>query len=1043
MTCSKNRDDYTVGWVAALSIERAAAIAMLEEKHDKPLDFSNPTSDPNTYAWGRIAEHNIVIASLPAGVYGTTSAATTATNMLSSFPNVRVGLMVGIGAGIPDLDIRLGDVVVSQPSGTGGGGFLNAPPQALLTALGALQAAHEMQPSRVPEFLGEMLERYPQMAKGTATKPSYAFPGRLHDRLFAPTYKHAAGRRSCQQCDPAQEIPREEREESDPVIHYGLIASGNTLVKDAEARDALLAELGDECMCLEMEAAGLMNSFPCIIVRGISDYADSHKNDRWQRYAAAAAAAFAKEFLSCVPASDVQNTPSAVKILQDINQKMGEIHHDTKAGFDSMHLQKRQEKLDAWLSAIDHSTNQQRARDTRQEGSGQWFLQGEHFSTWQTEPASFLWLHGIPGCGKTVLSSAIVDHLQQTPSDGDSDILLLYFYFDFTDSRKESLDNAVRSLISQLYYKEPQSQKHLDLLWSQKGREQPSTQELSSTFEKMLEDAGEVWVILDALDECKTRDGSPAPGLLKWLENLHLRHKSLHLLVTSRPENDIKSAIESFAKKEWVLCLESHLVAKDIHNFIHERVTKHDDLKRWRKRPEVQQEIERVLQAKSDGMFRWVACQLQILKDCTDYFLLKKALSSLPETLSATYARILESIPEMHLPSTARILHFLILSDRALRLDEAVDAIAVQPSERPRFNPINRMPDPLEISRYCSSLVILTTRDTGEEEIVEMQLAHFSVKEFFLSKPPNLLKPGINKYFGDRAARITFAETCLSYLRELNETDSIYTILESRPFALYCSEYWSRHAAMVEDEESVASLVQAFFTDPGFYTTCYQLFNPDWPWKALPGKSDVEAGGLYYASQGGFKQAVTTLLNRGADVNVQGGNHSNALTAASAKGHEQIVQMLLDKGADDLNSALQAALLRGYEQIVQMLLDKGADDLNSTLQAAAIRGYEQIVQMLLDKGANVNIQNGNHGSALQIAARGGYEQIIVQMLLDKGADVNIQSKYYGSALQAAAIEGYEQIVQMLLDKGADMNIQSKYYSSALQAAIIEEYKQII
>lgn len=120
-----SRDHYTVGWIAALPLELAAAIAMLDEQHDKPIDFIQPSTDSNSYKWGRVGQHNIVIASLPAGIYGTTSSATTSSLMLSSFPSIRVGLLVGIGAGIsrPEAgyDIRLGDVVVCQPDGPSGG----------------------------------------------------------------------------------------------------------------------------------------------------------------------------------------------------------------------------------------------------------------------------------------------------------------------------------------------------------------------------------------------------------------------------------------------------------------------------------------------------------------------------------------------------------------------------------------------------------------------------------------------------------------------------------------------------------------------------------------------------------------------------------------------------------------------------------------------------------------------------------------------------------------------------------------------------------
>ena len=110
-TSLESRDLYTVGWISALPLERAAATATLDERHEKPLDFAQLHSDKNSYTWGRIGEHNVVIASLPTGVYGTTSAAATALTMLSSFPHIRIGLMVGIRAGIPrpeqGYDIRL------------------------------------------------------------------------------------------------------------------------------------------------------------------------------------------------------------------------------------------------------------------------------------------------------------------------------------------------------------------------------------------------------------------------------------------------------------------------------------------------------------------------------------------------------------------------------------------------------------------------------------------------------------------------------------------------------------------------------------------------------------------------------------------------------------------------------------------------------------------------------------------------------------------------------------------------------------------------
>jgi nucleoside phosphorylase len=337
---------YTVGWIAALSKELAAALAMLDERHGKPNDFKKPSSDKNSYHWGRIGDHNIVIASLAAGIYGTTSAATTAMHVLSSFPNIKIGLMVGIGAGIArpkqKRDIRLGDIAVSLPQGQSGGvlqydlgksrmsgdqghatytferiGFLNSPPEALLKALTTLRAQVRLEGSKVPSFLQDMLKRYPQMAEDEPDEPGYVYQGQENDTLFEASYIHASDT-GCEDCDSTRIIPRTARRNPDvPRVHYGVIASGNKLVKNAAERDLILKESGENCICLEMEAAGLMNSFPCLVIRGICDYADSHKNDDWQEYAAATAAAYAKEFLGFMDNQDLVQTTRAIDLLQN------------------------------------------------------------------------------------------------------------------------------------------------------------------------------------------------------------------------------------------------------------------------------------------------------------------------------------------------------------------------------------------------------------------------------------------------------------------------------------------------------------------------------------------------------------------------------------------------------------------------------------------------------------------------------------------------------------------------------------------------------
>ena len=112
----------------------------------------------------------------------------------------------------------------------------------------------------------------------------YSFPTHERDQLFLPSYPHQSGG-SCDQCDVRQTISRDPRLDNDPEVHYGNIKSANIVVKDPAAREALKKDMN--ILCVEMEAAGLMDTLPCLVIGGICDYADSHKNKRWQPYAAA------------------------------------------------------------------------------------------------------------------------------------------------------------------------------------------------------------------------------------------------------------------------------------------------------------------------------------------------------------------------------------------------------------------------------------------------------------------------------------------------------------------------------------------------------------------------------------------------------------------------------------------------------------------------------------------------------------------------------------------------------------------------------------
>lgn len=323
--------NYTVGWICAISTEHVAAQAFLDEKHEGPGYVS--FNDTNNYTLGKIGKHNVVIAVLPDGEYGISSAAGVAKDLLNSFPNVRIGLMVGIGGGAPSPkhDIRLGDIVVSAPRDGEVGvfqydfgktiqdqkfrptGVLNQPPTVLRTAVSGLRSDYEIEGHQLEEAIYGILEKKPRLRK------KYKRPDPGSDRLYRSGFVHTPyNEASCAVVcgdDPSHLILRHERaeDEDNPAIHYGLIASANQLMKDASIRDRLAAE--KDVLCFEMEAAGLMNHFPCLVIRGIWNYADSHKNTDWQGYAAMTAAAYAKDLLYRIAPNRVEAEKRITEIL--------------------------------------------------------------------------------------------------------------------------------------------------------------------------------------------------------------------------------------------------------------------------------------------------------------------------------------------------------------------------------------------------------------------------------------------------------------------------------------------------------------------------------------------------------------------------------------------------------------------------------------------------------------------------------------------------------------------------------------------------------
>jgi NACHT domain len=251
------------------------------------------------------------------------------------------------------------------------------------------------------------------------------------------------------------------------------------------------------------------------------------------------------------------------------------------------------------LSAPDPHLNHSKALEGRLAGSGTWLVNSKQYADWKTNPGSFLWLHGIPGCGKTILSSTIIDDIlcycRNNPTAA-----VAYFYFDFKDNEKQQHQKMIRSLSKQLSLQSAMMPPVLITLFSscEDGEQQPTASKLLPVLQRMIQEPSEFFIILDALDDCLERQ-----ELLADIDKIAgWGIEKLHIISTSRKEKDIEKTLGPLVGDRGKIWVQSALVNDDISAYIQERLQTDRSLRRWQKRPETLQEIKARLIGKADGM---------------------------------------------------------------------------------------------------------------------------------------------------------------------------------------------------------------------------------------------------------------------------------------------------------------------------------------------------------------------------------------------------------------------------------------------------------
>ncbi|KAJ7179719.1 ankyrin repeat-containing domain protein [Mycena filopes] len=706
-----------------------------------------------------------------------------------------------------------------------------------------------------------------------------------------------------------------------------------------------------------------------------------------------------------------------------------------------------------WFSPINFFQQHADITSARQKGTGGWLLVNPHFQEWKEGLGRTLWCSGIPGAGKTVLASMVVDHLSQGPTARTACI-----YLNHKETEVQTPANLLASIWRQLVIGGRDISAVRTLYKGHLEKQTtPSLAEIENTVHNEI-GMSKVYIVVDAVDEY------PEELRQILLPALAAMGPTCNLMMTSRPHITPSSAFQN------IKFLEIHADMDDIQAYVNMEINKSPHLSKFvQKQPALMEEIHARISGRVDGMFLLAKLHMKVLAEQRTPKKVRTALDNLPETLAETYAdamRRIETQSEGDRQIAQAVLTWVTHAKEILSVADLRMALAIEPGTKELDD--DDLLDIETILGVCAGLIIV------DEHVSRVRLVHYTTQEYMDSI--------YLQQFPDVQIKIT--RSLLTFLR----FDSVWNLItrgsyeslrwsELPPLLQYCKHCWTHAAMEPEKDPELQPMLLRFIYQVPFWSKFAREFWDQWrdtPEEPFPlfvaasanlldiasilieqGQYSKDMGEeLAEASARGNYDMVKLLAHSGANVNAQGGKYGNALQAAGYMGHKEVVQLLIDHGADvnaqggRYGNALQAAALNGSKEIVQLLIDHGADvnaqggRYGNALQAAAHNGSKPVVQLLIDHGADVNAQGGRYGNALQAAARNG-SKAVVQLLIDHRADVNAQGGRYGNALQAAAHNGSKPVVQLLIDHRADVNAQDGRYGNALQAAAGNGSKAVV
>ncbi|CZR64265.1 related to ankyrin [Phialocephala subalpina] len=710
----------------------------------------------------------------------------------------------------------------------------------------------------------------------------------------------------------------------------------------------------------------------------------------------------------------------------------------------------RQTILD-WITSIDYASQQSDFISRRQAGTGQWLLDSAEFTAWIGTDKRTLFCPGIPGAGKTMLTSIVIEEIFMR-FENDPSIGIAYLYCDYRRQHEQRFEDLVASLLKQFVQEQPSIPDSVKTLYDRHKdrRTRPSLDELLGLLQAVAAVYSRVFIIVDALDEYQISDGC-RQRLLLGLFDLQAKCNA-HLFATSRHISSIEQEFEGGLK------LEIRSNEEDVREYLDGHM---GQLPRFVARSlELQEEIKTNIVNAVDGMYvdyfgclsnraystRFLLAQLHL-----DSLIGKRSPKAVQTALknlvkgSAAYdhaykdamERINGQIKDQE-ELAKQVLAWITCAKRPLTTIELQHALSVEAGES-QLDEAN-IPEIEDMVSVCAGLV------TIDEESGIIRLVHYTTQEYFDRTR--------RQWFPDAQANII--KTCVTYLSfdEFESgicqcDDEFEQRLQSNKFYKYAAQNWGHHARQASTScRSVIDFLrkQAHVEASGQVLIASNRYRDEVKYSQNGPK---QMTGLHLAAFFGVSNAILGLLNSNPP-DLKDSYGRTPLSWAAERGHENVVKLLLKQGAE-VNSIdseygrtpLSWAAKNLHEVVVRLLLEAGADvNLRggqygeSGLHLAAGIGDKAMVHQLLEAGADVNSRTGvskSGASALHRAVTRGHDKV-VRLLLKAGADVRAKDHCSWTALHRAANAGHEKVVKLLLEADAEVNEENDCEATALHPA---------